>query len=138
MFGVVPKPLWERKLPADARNRVRLGLRPLLVRGVRTMLIDAGLGDKLDAKSADIFGLERERHLDHSLAAAGLGPEGIEIVLASHLHFDHAGGFTVRRPDGTGSGTRPPIRTSGRGPAISPRTSCRSRRRVSCSSSTTT
>ena len=96
MFGVVPKPLWEKHAPSDARNRIRLGLRPLVVRGVRTMLIDAGVGDKMDAKLADIYGLERERHLDHALGDAGLRPQDIDIVLATHLHFDHAGGFTLR------------------------------------------
>jgi methylmalonyl-CoA epimerase len=96
MFGVVPKPLWERHAPADSRNRIRLGLRPLLVRGARTMIIDAGIGDKMPAKLVDIYGIERERHLDHALAQAGLSVEDIDIVLASHLHFDHAGGFTAR------------------------------------------
>jgi glyoxylase-like metal-dependent hydrolase (beta-lactamase superfamily II) len=100
MFGVVPKPLWEKRAPADDRNRIKLGMRPLLVRGVRTLIIDAGIGDKMDAKSADIYGLERARHLDHSLQAAGVAAEDIEIVLATHLHFDHAGGFTARRADG--------------------------------------
>jgi len=96
MFGVVPKALWERRAPADARNRIRLGLRPLVVRGARTLIVDAGIGDKMPAKLVDIYGIERQRHLDHALAEAGLSVEDIDIVLASHLHFDHAGGFTVR------------------------------------------
>jgi glyoxylase-like metal-dependent hydrolase (beta-lactamase superfamily II) len=96
MFGVVPKPLWEKRAPADERNRITLGLRPLLVRGARTMIIDAGIGDKMDAKSVEIYGLDRARTLDHSLAAAGAAAGDIDIVLASHLHFDHAGGFTDR------------------------------------------
>jgi glyoxylase-like metal-dependent hydrolase (beta-lactamase superfamily II) len=100
MFGVVPKPLWEKRAPADERNRIRLGLRPLVVRGERTMMIDAGIGDKMDAKSAGIYGLDRPRHLDHSLADAGLSADDIDIVLASHLHFDHAGGFTARNGAG--------------------------------------
>ncbi len=100
MFGVVPKPLWEKKAPADDRNRILLAMRPLLVRGVRTMLIDAGLGDKDDAKFHDIYGVDRSRNLDHTLAEAGLSPEDIDIVLASHLHFDHCGGFTVRDASG--------------------------------------
>ena len=101
MFGVVPKPLWERHAPADERNRIKLAMRPLLVRGARTMLIDAGIGDKLSAKQADLLRLERTRHLDHSLAEAGLTPRDIDIVVATHLHFDHAGGFTAR--DDTGA-----------------------------------
>lgn len=100
MFGVVPRTLWERRLEPDEKNRITLGMRPLIVRGERTMLIDAGCGDKLDARSAEIYGLEREYHLDHALAEAGVSVDDIEIVLASHLHFDHVGGFTVRREDG--------------------------------------
>ena len=60
------------------------------------MIIDAGMGDKENEKFHEIYGVERSRHLDHTLAEAGLAPEDIDIVLASHLHFDHAGGFTVR------------------------------------------
>jgi methylmalonyl-CoA epimerase len=100
MFGVVPKPLWEKKAPADARNRITLAMRPLVIRGVRTMIVDAGLGDKENARFCDIYGVDRARNLDHTLAEAGLAPEDIDIVVASHLHFDHAGGFTVRGPDG--------------------------------------
>jgi methylmalonyl-CoA epimerase len=100
MFGVVPRPLWEKRLPPDDRNRIPLGMRPLLVRGDRNVLIDAGCGDKMDAKNADIYGLERAYHLDHSLAEAGLSADDIDLVVASHLHFDHVGGFTARRADG--------------------------------------
>ena len=95
MFGVVPKTLWSSKAPADDRNRILLAMRPLLVPGVRTMLIDAGLGDKENETFQDIYGVERARHLDHALADAGVSPEDIDIVLATHLHFDHAGGFTM-------------------------------------------
>ena len=100
MFGVVPKPLWERRAPADEKNRIRLGLRPLLVRGEKTMIIDAGIGDKMDAKSRDIYAIDRAHDLDASFAAAGLTAADIDIVLASHLHFDHAGGFTARDANG--------------------------------------
>jgi glyoxylase-like metal-dependent hydrolase (beta-lactamase superfamily II) len=100
MFGVVPRPLWERRAPADDRNRISLGLRPLVVRGAKTMIIDAGIGDKMDEKSVDIYGIDRSRHLDHSLADAGLSAAGIDIALASHLHFDHVGGFTMRASGG--------------------------------------
>lgn len=100
MFGVVPKPLWEKRVPADEKNRITLGMRPLVVRGARTMIIDAGIGEKMDAKNAAIYGLDRQRHLTHALADAGLAASDIDIVLASHLHFDHAGGFTERTPDG--------------------------------------
>jgi glyoxylase-like metal-dependent hydrolase (beta-lactamase superfamily II) len=100
MFGIVPKPLWERRAPADARNRIRLALRPLLVRGARTLIIDAGIGGKMEEKSIDMFGIERVPDLPTTLAAAGLRPDDIDIVLATHLHFDHAGGFTSRDPAG--------------------------------------
>jgi methylmalonyl-CoA epimerase len=101
MFGVVPRTMWERRSPPDDRNRVTLGMRPLIVRGKQTLMIDAGCGDKLDPKATDIYGLERSYHLDHALADAGLTVDDIDIVLASHLHFDHVGGFTARGPDGT-------------------------------------
>ncbi|MDQ3069814.1 MAG: MBL fold metallo-hydrolase [Acidobacteriota bacterium] len=100
MFGVVPKPLWERRAPADERNRIRLGLRPLLVRGERLMIIDGGVGDKMSEKESGIYGFDRARTLDDSLRAAGAAPGDIQIALATHLHFDHVGGFTVR--DGAG------------------------------------
>ncbi len=71
-------------------------MRPLIVRsGKHTMIIDAGCGDKMDAKSAQIYKLDRRYHLDHALAEAGLTVEDIDIALASHLHFDHVGGFTA-------------------------------------------
>jgi methylmalonyl-CoA epimerase len=101
MFGVVPRTLWEKRLPPDERNRIPLGMRPLLVRGGgKTLIIDAGCGDKMEAKSAEIYGLDRQYHLDHSLAGAGVSPEDIDVVVASHLHFDHVGGFTMRAADG--------------------------------------
>ena len=102
MFGVVPRTFWEKRLPPDDSNRIWLGMRPLIVRdGEQTLLIDAGCGDKMDAKSAEIYKLDRTYHLDHSLAEAGLSAADIDIVLASHLHFDHVGGFTALGKDGT-------------------------------------
>jgi glyoxylase-like metal-dependent hydrolase (beta-lactamase superfamily II) len=102
MFGVVPKTLWEKRLPPDDANRIPLSMRPLIVRtGEVTMLIDAGCGDKMDPKLAQIYKLDRRYHLDHSLAEAGLTVEDIDIVLASHLHFDHVGGFTAIGANGS-------------------------------------
>ncbi len=101
MFGVVPRTLWEKRLPPDDSNRIPLGMRPLIVRGDKTMIIDAGCGDKMDAKSAAIYGLDRGYHLDHALAEAGLTPEDVDIVVASHLHFDHVGGFTALGANGS-------------------------------------
>jgi methylmalonyl-CoA epimerase len=101
MFGIVPRSLWEKRLPPDDSNRIPLSMRPLIVRtGRHTMIIDAGCGDKMDAKSAQIYKLDRRYHLDHALAEAGLTVEDIDIALASHLHFDHAGGFTAIGKDG--------------------------------------
>ncbi len=100
MFGTIPKPLWEKQTTPDARNRITLAMRPLLVRGARTMIIDAGLGGKDDAKFHDIYAVDRQRNLDDALADAGIAPDSIDIVLATHLHFDHAGGFTVRDASG--------------------------------------
>jgi len=102
MFGTVPKPLWQKRAPADDKNRITLAMRPLLVRSAAgLMLIDAGIGDKMDEKSTTIYGIDRSRNLDHALADAGLTADSIQLVLASHLHFDHAGGFTTRDADGT-------------------------------------
>jgi glyoxylase-like metal-dependent hydrolase (beta-lactamase superfamily II) len=95
MFGVVPKVLWERHAPPDARNRIEIALRPLLIRtGGRNVLVDAGIGDKLTPKELEIYGVDRGESLDRSLAQAGLTARDIDVVLATHLHFDHAGGFT--------------------------------------------
>jgi glyoxylase-like metal-dependent hydrolase (beta-lactamase superfamily II) len=86
--------------PPDARNRIRMAMRAWLVRGGgRTVLIDAGCGDKLDRKAADIYGFDRDYNLEHALHDAGETPATIDLVVASHLHFDHAGGFTMRAGD---------------------------------------
>jgi methylmalonyl-CoA epimerase len=100
LFGLVPKSMWASRLAPDAQNRVRLAIRPLLVRGVRTMLIDAGIGDQSDDRTRKMLGVERDLGLDRALAEAGVRPEEIDIVLATHLHLDHAGGFTMRGADG--------------------------------------
>jgi methylmalonyl-CoA epimerase len=100
VFGVVPKALWSRKVESDERNRIRLATRALVVRGVRTLLIDAGVGEKGSGRFDDIYGIDRSVRLQDSLAEAGLRPEDIDVVVASHLHFDHAGGFTIKGDDG--------------------------------------
>jgi glyoxylase-like metal-dependent hydrolase (beta-lactamase superfamily II) len=95
MFGVVPKPLWEKRAPADARNRISLGMRPLLIEaGGRRILIDAGIGDKMSEKETEIYAIDRSSNLDRALAAHHLTAGDIDVVIATHLHFDHAGGFT--------------------------------------------
>jgi glyoxylase-like metal-dependent hydrolase (beta-lactamase superfamily II) len=100
MFGVVPKPLWEKRAPADDRNRITMAMRPLLVKGERLMIVDAGAGEKMGTRLEEIYGFDRTERLDASLSAAGVGRGDIEIVLATHLHFDHAGGFTARDASG--------------------------------------
>lgn len=95
MFGVVPRVLWERKDPADALNRILLGLNCLLVRDARfTLLVDTGVGEKEGDEFADQFALERERDLFDALAEAGVTPADVTHVVNTHLHFDHCGGNT--------------------------------------------
>lgn len=95
MFGVVPRTLWERRAVPDDKNRIPLAIRPLLVRTpAGTVLIDAGIGDKLGPKERGIYAVDQTEHLSQSLAVAGLTASDIDVVLATHLHFDHAGGFT--------------------------------------------
>jgi methylmalonyl-CoA epimerase len=97
MFGVVPRPLWEKLAPPDERHRIQLAMRPLLVEAAwGRMLIDCGAGDKMGPKQVDIYALDRTRALGHALAEADLGEEHIDLVLATHLHFDHFGGATAR------------------------------------------
>jgi glyoxylase-like metal-dependent hydrolase (beta-lactamase superfamily II) len=96
MFGVIPKPLWERRTVPDERNRILMSMRPMLIRtAAHNVLIDAGVGEKMTAKDADIYGFDRRESLDRSLTAVGLTADDIDVVIASHLHFDHAGGFTT-------------------------------------------
>jgi glyoxylase-like metal-dependent hydrolase (beta-lactamase superfamily II) len=106
MFGVVPKPLWERRVPADERNRIQLGMRCLLIEHpIGLVLIDAGLGNKENEKFCDIYGVENTGQsgptwLEDGLASLKLRPEDVAMVISSHLHFDHAGGNTTRGADG--------------------------------------
>lgn len=97
MFGVIPRPMWEKKAAPDARNRIRLAMNSVLIRtGRQWVLIETGAGEKLDAKRRDIFGIGAgpELRLPQRLAARGLGPEDISLVINTHLHFDHCGGNT--------------------------------------------
>jgi glyoxylase-like metal-dependent hydrolase (beta-lactamase superfamily II) len=99
MFGVVPKPLWEKRAPADADNRILLGLNTVIVRtGRQTIAIETGIGNKLSDKFNAIYGAKQQ--LPQAFAAAGIRPEEVDIVINSHLHFDHCGWNTTRTPDG--------------------------------------
>jgi glyoxylase-like metal-dependent hydrolase (beta-lactamase superfamily II) len=96
MFGVVPKTLWGPRVDVDEDNRIPLGLTPLLVRtNGLNVLVDAGIGDKLSDKARRIYVVDQTVSLERSLAEAGLQPRDIDVVIATHLHFDHAGGFTT-------------------------------------------
>jgi glyoxylase-like metal-dependent hydrolase (beta-lactamase superfamily II) len=97
MFGVVPKTMWQKRTNCDDKNRILLGLRPLLVRTPQhTVLIDTGIGGKMPPKLVDIYAIDRRWNLDHALADAGLTFDDITHVIATHLHFDHFGGSTTR------------------------------------------
>lgn len=104
MFGVVPKPLWEKRIPADDRNRIPLALRCLLVEGPDALvLIDTGIGNKEEEKFREIYGVENEGDptaLEDAIREAGFEPADVGVVIDTHLHFDHAGGNTVLRADG--------------------------------------
>ncbi len=97
MFGVVPRPLWEKKMPPDTRNRIALAMNCLVIRaGGKRILVDSGAGGKMSQKLRDIYGLDGPFLLD-GLRALDLRPEDIDIVINTHLHFDHCGGNTCVR-----------------------------------------
>jgi glyoxylase-like metal-dependent hydrolase (beta-lactamase superfamily II) len=109
MFGVVPKPLWERRIPADERNRIPLALRCLLVETPdELVLIETGLGNKETDKFVQIYGVENAPpvgsddpdQLHTAIRSAGFAPADVTVVVNTHLHFDHAGGNTYRDADG--------------------------------------
>lgn len=95
-FGVVPKTMWSKKVTPDALNRLDAGLNSLLVRAHgKNILIETGIGNKLPEKMAQIY--KQPAQLLHNLHAAGVAPEDIDMVINTHLHFDHCGWNTVRR-----------------------------------------
>jgi glyoxylase-like metal-dependent hydrolase (beta-lactamase superfamily II) len=92
MFGVVPKPLWEKRIRGDERNRIQLGMNCVLVRTAgKTVLIETGAGDKMDSKLRDIYAIEEGPRLLDRLAEHGVAPNRVDIVVNTHLHFDHCG-----------------------------------------------
>ena len=97
-FGVVPKVMWERRVKADEKNLVPSGLNSVVVRtGEKTVLIETGIGNKLPDRMVKIYGQPSE--LLNNLSAAGISPGDIDIVINTHLHFDHCGWNTVRQGD---------------------------------------
>lgn len=99
MFGVIPRPMWEKKMTPDARNRVTLAMNCFLIRsGGKLILVETGAGDKMNAKLRDIYALE-DSQLVKELNRLDVKPEDIDIVVLTHLHFDHCGGSTVQRND---------------------------------------
>src|SRR5437868_14614012 len=96
MFGVVTKVLWSKRISADEKNLVPVGLNSVLVRtGERNILIETGIGNKLSEKMVEIYG--QPAKLLENLNTIGVSPEGIDIVINSHLHFDHCGWNTICR-----------------------------------------
>ncbi len=106
MFGTVPKVLWEKSNPSDDKNRIKMEARGLLLKGKKNILIDCGngsdfvakYGDKLGNKFSELYKIEvGGSSLTGSLQKQGLKPEDIDIVILTHLHFDHAGGATTEK-----------------------------------------
>ncbi len=102
MFGVVPKPLWSKTNPADERNRIDMCMRSLLlVSDKRKIIIDNGVGYKISSKLNEIYGVDHSKYtLENELKKAGYSTGDITDVIITHLHFDHAGGSTVRDESG--------------------------------------
>lgn len=99
-FGVVPKTLWHRDAPCDERNLIRCGLNSLVARRDRqTVLIETGCGDKLDDKQMRNWNVDPRRDYLERLAAAGIAPDQVDVVINTHLHYDHCGWNTLRRGD---------------------------------------
>jgi len=97
MFGIIPKPLWNKNNPADESNRIKLSTRLLLIESdKKKILIDTGMGDKWDEKSKRIYAIDQAQNsLFKSLLTENIKPEDITDVILTHLHFDHAGGTTI-------------------------------------------
>jgi glyoxylase-like metal-dependent hydrolase (beta-lactamase superfamily II) len=97
-FGVVPKVMWAKKVNVDDKNRVLTGLNSLLVRtGDRNILIETGIGNKLSERMIRFYGQPAE--LLDNMSAGGVSPDDIDIVINTHLHFDHCGWNTIRTND---------------------------------------
>lgn len=101
MFGVVPKPLWEKIFPADDQNRIRLALNSFLIKKEDLLiLVETGIGSDLKPKIFEYYSIEREPGLVGSLQKLGHQAEDINFVVNTHLHFDHCGGNTCKNEKG--------------------------------------
>jgi len=103
MFGNAPRAMWEKWSPPDAENRIELACRALLAQPLngKTVLFETGIGAFFEPKMRARFGVQEDRHvLLDSLQAAGFSHEDIEVVVLSHLHFDHAGGLLASWQEG--------------------------------------
>jgi glyoxylase-like metal-dependent hydrolase (beta-lactamase superfamily II) len=99
-FGVIPKIMWQKKVSADAENRIPSGLNSVLVRtGKQTILIETGIGNKLSDRMKKFYG--QPAQLLDNFSAGGVSPDDIDVVINTHLHFDHCGWNTVRQGDRT-------------------------------------
>jgi glyoxylase-like metal-dependent hydrolase (beta-lactamase superfamily II) len=101
MFGIIPKPLWQKATPVDDQNRIQLACNCLLVEWhgetARRVIVETGHGHKYEEKEQGFFAIDPAHWLITGLKAAGVEPETITNVIVSHLHFDHAGGLTCER-----------------------------------------
>ncbi|MCK4337353.1 MAG: MBL fold metallo-hydrolase [Candidatus Aminicenantes bacterium] len=101
MFGVVPKVMWQKLMPPDEDNRIKLGLNSLLVETPeKLILIETGVGTNLKKEYYDFYSIDRKPGLTGAIKNLGYKPEDIDIVINTHLHFDHSGGNTIRKTKG--------------------------------------
>jgi len=109
MFGVVPKPLWEKKYEVNEKNQITLLTHPILVEtNDRRFLIESGIGNgKLTEKQKRNYGVSEESHLEEDLSKLGLTVHDIQGVIMTHMHFDHACGLTRLNEDGKGESVFP-------------------------------
>ena len=103
MFGNAPRAMWGKWAPPDAENRIALACRALLASPLngKTVLFETGIGSFFEPKLRERYGVQEDRHvLLDSLREAGFGHEDIDVVVLSHLHFDHAGGLLAPWAEG--------------------------------------